>query len=272
MKHILGNYWTGHLVETVLILVSAALTVRFFQALLSRAEKRDTRRGLPPRRATIYRLMASIMRYVVDFIAIVMILSGFHIQTASIVASAGILGLAVSFGAQGLVQDVVTGIFLLYEDQFAVGEQVTFPNLTLSGTVREVGIRITRLAGTTGELVIVPNRLILEVQNHSRGTSSVSILVPISPEEDPERVNKSLERAVTAAQADGVSGATVTGVTAFASAQISWTVSAPATVDNQGAYDRLLRKKITQALYEDGITLAGMAQKGTAHGTAPVSS
>ncbi len=266
MKHILSNYWIAHIGQTLIILVAAALVVRFFHAMLGRAERRESRHGEPSRRATVYRLLASVIRYVIDFIAIVMILSGFHVQTTSIVASAGILGLAVSFGAQGLVQDVVTGVFLLYEDQFAVGEQVTFPNLTLSGTVREVGIRITRLTGTTGELVIVPNRLILEVQNHSRGTSSVAIMVPVSPVENPDRVQASLQRAVAVAASEGIVDATVTGVTAFATAQVTWTVSAPATVDNQLATDRQLRKTIAQALYQDGITLAGMAQKGSTHG------
>lgn len=266
MNHFLSNYWVAHLGQTLIILVVAALVVRFFHAMLTRVEHRETIRGLPARRATVYRLAASVIRYVVDFIAIVMILSGFHVQTTSIVASAGILGLAVSFGAQGLVQDVVTGIFLLYEDQFSVGEHVTFPNLTLSGTVREVGIRITRLTGTTGELVIVPNRLILEIQNHSRGTSSVAVLVPISPVENPERVQASLERAVVEAAKEGVSDAVVTGVTAFASAQVTWTVSAPATLDNQSTTDRVLRKTIAQALYQDGITLAGMSKKGAGNG------
>lgn len=266
MRKLLSNYWVAHLGETLIILVIAALVVRFFHGVLTRIERSEARRGLPQRRATVYRLLASIVRYVVDFVAIVMILSGFHIQTASIVASAGILGLAVSFGAQGLVQDVVTGMFLLYEDQFSVGEQITFPNLTLSGTVREVGIRITRLTGTGGELVIIPNRLILEVQNHSRGTTSVAVQVPVSPAEDPKRVQESLQRAVTLAADQGVAAATVTGVTAFASAQITWTVSAPATAANLSATDRTLRQAIAEALYQDSITLAGMVQKGSSHG------
>jgi small conductance mechanosensitive channel len=114
--------------------------------------------------------------------------------------------------------------------------------------------------------VIIPNRLILEVQNHSRGTTSVAVQVPVSPAEDPKRVQESLQRAVTLAADQGVAAATVTGVTAFASARITWTVSAPATAANLSATDRTLRQAIAEALYQDSITLAGMVQKGSSHG------
>lgn len=261
----------SQLIPAGLIIVAGVLTTRLGKSMLSRMEHRDQVRGLPARRTTVYRLLNSVLRYLVDFIVVVMVLDRFHVQTTSIVASAGIIGLAVSFGAQGLVQDVVTGLFLLYEDQFAVGDVITLPNLSLSGTVQEVGIRITRLTGSSGEEVIVPNRLILEVQNHSRGQTTVSITVPISPLEDPSRVRLSLESAVKAV-ADRAPGAAVTGIAGFASGQVLWLVTAPVTYQQQSSIDRLLKEKIAQALYQNTITLAGMLPKGLPHGQDPISS
>ena len=80
-------------------------------------------------------------------------------------AGAGIVGLAVGFGAQSLVKDVITGFFIVFEDQFAVGDQVQIGQS--NGVVEEIGLRTTKVKSYTGELHIIPNGNILEVINYS---------------------------------------------------------------------------------------------------------
>ncbi|MCL4319502.1 MAG: mechanosensitive ion channel family protein [Firmicutes bacterium] len=239
----------------VAILILAAIFVRIVGRMFKKLE--STQGSQRRHRVTLYRLLVSALRYSVDFIVVVMILGQFHIQTASLIAGAGIIGLAISFGAQGLVQDVVTGIFLLYEDQFGVGERVTFPSLNLSGEVQEVGIRITRLIGPTGDTIVIPNRLILEVENLSRVAEAliVTVVVSVIAQEDPQKVRMALEEAVAAVQ-NQASEITLHGITGFGNACTMWTITASASPDSRAIVDQWIRQCVLDSFHRHAIQLA----------------
>lgn len=248
-----------HLLTAAAIVIAAGLAMQIGQALMGRLERARDGGPRDGRRTTLYRLLTSVLRYVVGFVALLMILDLFGVPTTSLLAGAGVLGLAVSFGAQGVVQDVVTGIFLLYEDQYAVGDAITLPALALSGTVTELGIRLTRLKGLTGEDVDIPNRLILEVQNHSRGQTSVTVTVPISPAADPAEVDRAFT-ALASDAAEKVPGLSVQGITGFAPGQVLWAVSAPVRYQDAYATGLTLNRAVADALYHHKIPLAGMLE------------
>lgn len=262
------THWIPHVLEALAVLVLAGLVVRGAARFIRRLETHGAQRvpQMAARRTTLYRLLTSVTRYAVDFIALITVLDLFGVPTTSLVAGAGVLGLAVSFGAQGLVQDVVTGLFLLYEDQFVVGDQITLPNLSLSGTVTEVGIRVTRLTGPTGEVVILPNRLILEVQNHSRGRTAVAVSIPVAPNEDPDRVQATLTALVNQL-AEDMPGLSLQGITAFSPGQVTWSLTAPAPYGDAFRLSLALRREVARTLYQHGIMLAGSV-KGTGYGPA----
>jgi small conductance mechanosensitive channel len=90
-----------------------------------------------------------------------MILSELNVNTGSILAGVGVVGLAVGIGAQGLVKDVVNGFFILFEDQFAVGDYVNIAGVT--GTVEDMGLRVTKIREATGDLHIISNGEITQV-------------------------------------------------------------------------------------------------------------
>jgi small-conductance mechanosensitive channel len=90
-----------------------------------------------------------------------MILSELNVDTRSILAGVGIIGLAAGIGAQNLVRDVVTGFFILFEDQFAVGDYVNIAGVT--GTVEDMGLRVTKVREATGDLHIISNGEIKQV-------------------------------------------------------------------------------------------------------------
>lgn len=116
---------------------------------------------------TLESLLGSLAGYTILFIAVVAILGEFGVNTSAIVASAGIVGLAIGFGAQGLVSDVVTGFFVLLEGQVNIGENVTIGNY--SGVVEQVGMRVIQLRSENGDLHFIPNRQVTSLSNHSRG-------------------------------------------------------------------------------------------------------
>ena len=115
---------------------------------------------------TIYKLLSSLGKYFIWFIAIILILETFQVQTAPILASAGVLGIAIGFGAQKIVQDMISGFFILFEETFLVGEVVEISGFR--GEVIEIGLRTTKLKSWDGTLKIYNNGDISAVSNFSR--------------------------------------------------------------------------------------------------------
>lgn len=136
-----------------------------------------------PRRAkTLGKLVGNIIAYVVNFIVIMMVLNQFGFNLAPLLAGAGVIGLAVGFGAQSLVKDVITGFFIIFEDQFAVGDVVQIG--ANKGTVEEIGIRVTRIRSWTGEVHIVPNGSIVQVTNYSVNNSMAVLDITVAHDVD----------------------------------------------------------------------------------------
>lgn len=131
------------------------------------------------------------LTYVVYFIAIIMILPILSIEVKPLLAGAGIVGLAVGFGAQSLVKDIISGFFIIFEDQFSVGDHVRVGQF--EGTVEEIGLRTTKIKNWTGELHIIPNGSISEVTNFSLYNSVAVVDVSIAYNEDIERAEKVIQ-------------------------------------------------------------------------------
>jgi len=108
-----------------------------------------------------------VLRYAIYFFVAITVIEALEVPTASIIASAGIVGLAVGFGAQNLVRDVLTGFFMRFEGQLAVGDYMEA--VGLAGVVEGVGLRVTRLRDFRGLLHIVPSGTIDKVSSHNRG-------------------------------------------------------------------------------------------------------
>lgn len=131
---------------------------------------------------TLNNLLKSVLRYVIYFVGTTMGLEILGIPTGSILAGAGIVGLAVGFGARSLVQDIITGFFILFEDQFGVGDYIETAGV--SGIVEAIDLRITRIKSFDGELHIIPNGKIKQVTNYTIADSRIVIDVGVSYEED----------------------------------------------------------------------------------------
>ncbi|EIJ80159.1 mechanosensitive ion channel family protein [Bacillus methanolicus PB1] len=143
------------------------------------------------REATLKKLLENILTYVVYFIAIITILSTLTIEVKPLLAGAGIVGLAVGFGAQSLVKDIISGFFIIFEDQFSVGDHIRVGQF--EGTVEEIGLRTTKIKNWTGELHIIPNGSITEVTNFSLYNSVAVVDVSIAYNEDIERAEKVIQ-------------------------------------------------------------------------------
>ncbi|KMS91398.1 mechanosensitive ion channel family protein [Prauserella rugosa] len=146
------------------------------------------------RAKTIGSVLKSITTVVVYSIAVVLILGELGINLAPIIASAGIVGVAVGFGAQNLVRDFLSGIFMMLEDQYGVGDVVDVGEAT--GTVEAVGLRITTLRDLNGTVWYVRNGEVLRVGNFSQGFAVGVVDIPVSYDADLTRATALLSEVV----------------------------------------------------------------------------
>jgi moderate conductance mechanosensitive channel len=183
--------WGGVFLRLILILVLAKLGLRFGYSIIERVFT-DKHKSISfgNRAETFNGLLKSVLRYLVFFVAILMVLREF-VDITPILAGAGIIGLAIGFGAQNLVRDIITGFFLIIEDQICVGDFVTIESY--SGIVEQVGLRVTKLRDFGGQVHIFPNGKIEIVTNHSRGPQRSLVDVSVAYEEDIDHVLEVLE-------------------------------------------------------------------------------
>ncbi|EGX55987.1 small-conductance mechanosensitive channel [Streptomyces zinciresistens K42] len=134
--------------------------------------------------------IGSVLRSVASFMimgtAALMVLSAFQINLAPLLASAGVAGVAIGFGARNLVTDFLSGVFMILEDQYGVGD--TIDAGVAAGEVIEVGLRVTKLRGDNGEIWYVRNGEVKRIGNLSQGWSTAAVDVTVSPSEDLDKV------------------------------------------------------------------------------------
>lgn len=212
--------------------------------------------SLDPQKAkTIGEVLKSVLKYTVYCVGIASMLYDVFAKIPVAVASAG--GFAIGFGAQSLVKDIINGFFILFEDQYGVGDHITLGQY--SGIVESIGIRTTVLRDFTGDLHLVPNGSVLEVTNHSRGDIRFIVDVEIAYEENIDEtieliknVNYNFEKK-HASQLRG--DIEVLGVISLNASGVTIRVIGRAKPLSQWELERELRKDIKIALDKAGIEI-----------------
>jgi moderate conductance mechanosensitive channel len=202
--HVVSHWLSNNLLPTVVILLGAALAGRFVRwvgALHRAAVDREARHmiesgGVVPERTKRTRALSQAIEWtavsIIYFVAGITGLRELGVPLTSLVAPATVAGVAIGFGAQQVVGDLLAGFFLFAERQFGVGDLIrlsTPGQLTgISGTVEELTLRVTRLRSQQGEVIVIPNSALRQVTNLSKDWSRVVIDVPIPVEEDIRQV------------------------------------------------------------------------------------
>jgi len=184
-------YFGYNSVKIVLILAAMYITVKAGNVIIRRAiEKQQTFKfSLHERKSqTLIVVLQSILRYVVSFVGIIAIVGMFGNVGLTL---AGIGGVAVGFGSQSLIKDIINGFFILFEDQYSVGENIDIDGK--SGIVESIGLRLTRIRDFNGDLHTIPNGAIAKVTNHSRGSTRILLDVDISHSADLDRATEAIE-------------------------------------------------------------------------------
>jgi moderate conductance mechanosensitive channel len=260
--------------ETVLLAVGAVLLTRFLHWISSRLERvffadADPDAGLLAvaeqgrRRAAVTQALERTAVALIAFFVAMMILNRLGIPLTTLVAPATVAGVALGFGAQRVVQDVLAGFFIISENQYGIGDivQIAQPGSTtgVSGTVEAVSLRTTQLRTATGELVILPNGEARQVTNRSRDWRLVVVDAPIPLDADVDTATAALRSAAEGLAADEAVGPmlldepTVTGVQSIELGYLQIRVSARTTPAHAIDVGLALRRRAAQALHEAGL-------------------
>ncbi|MEF3305308.1 mechanosensitive ion channel family protein [Paenibacillus sp. GYB003] len=258
------NNWTTWLTILIKVIVIYAvgrivntITRRAVQHMVQEREKSPLKFD-PRRTKTIGKLVGSLISSTVNFFVIILILSQFGFNLAPILAGAGVLGLAIGFGAQSLVKDVITGFFIIFEDQFAVGDVIQTG--AFKGTVEEIGIRVTRVRSGTGEVHIIPNGLITQVTNFSSHNSLAVVDVTIAYEADLEKAMQVTKETVNRVYASSdliVKEPAVLGVQAVTNTEVTLRISVECRPNTQAEVIRGLNFELMRALEQNGLKKIG---------------
>jgi len=201
-----AQFLLGRPLAMLLIVVGALLVSRTGSRVARRSVEAVVARSTLPgaalgtaRARTLAGVTASLVRIIVWAIAFLLVVEQAGINLGPLLAGASIVGVAIGFGAQSLVRDFFSGFFILAEDQFGVGDQITIGDDTTgtNGTVEEVNLRVTRLRSADGTVWFVPNGEIRKVGNADKEWSRavVDVLVPQGADADAARVAVAAEMA-----------------------------------------------------------------------------
>lgn len=205
---------------------------------------------------TLQKLVVNLFSYVLIFVFAGIIFKQFGLEIGTLIAGAGVVGLAIGFGAQGLVSDVVTGFFILLEKQMEVGDYVTIGGV--DGIVEEVGLRTTHIRAFDGTLNYMPNREISTIANHTRGNMRALVDIGIAYEENIDKALVILQDACDKVKEKNPSimeGPNVLGVHMLGSSDVVIRIISKTINGEQWAVERELRKALKEALDANGIEI-----------------
>ena len=205
----LGFQILEKLIMIILIIIIASISVKLCNKLVDyimltkdNANKKFKIKSNEKRSETLHKLIRSAIRYTIYFIAFFQILSTLGINTTSIVASAGIASVAIGFGAQSLVKDIISGFFIILEGQFAVGDEVKLYNqaaFIAGGSVMSLGLRSTKIRSGNGEIYFIPNGSINQVINYSLTYNLVEVKFSIQIDETIEAIEERIQKVLDVA-------------------------------------------------------------------------
>jgi moderate conductance mechanosensitive channel len=271
-----GRWVRGNGLEIVLLIVGAILVARFVgwvgAKITARIDARDevgdalVRSEAAKHRHALTQVITWTAIVLIYAITGVLVLERLGVPLASLIAPATVAGVALGFGAQRIVQDILAGFFIITERQYGFGDLIRISNLGsttgVTGTVEDVTLRITRMRTANGEVVIIPNGQISQVTNLSRDWARAVVDVPLPATADINRVNVVLQAVGKDVYADSslrplmLDAPMVMGVESINVGTFMIRVVSRTLPGKQFVVGRELRARIATALREEGIVLS----------------
>jgi moderate conductance mechanosensitive channel len=261
------SWFFAHGLKILVIIVLAFVVTLIARVVVTRFRKKlegtasITQELNLQRATTLTGALSTALIVVIWVLAILMALGEFNFNLGPLLASAGVAGVALGFGAQSLVKDTLSGFFILFENQFGVGDnvEVQTPSNRVVGRVESLSLRVTALRAFDGALHFVPNGNILVASNRSKGWARAIIDVRTAYDEDVEHLRSVLEELFEELKGDRTlsewihEAPNVLGVERMGQDALVMRVIADTRPSKVMDVERLLRERITRRLVERGI-------------------
>ena len=258
------DWGIDHGIPIVVILLAAVITSKIVHAAIKKFEKRFDGSELmsmetQKRAKTITGLLNTTVTVVIYTAAVLMVVTELGVAIGPLLAGAGIAGLAIGFGAQSLVKDVITGFFILLEDQIRMGDVVEIAGK--SGLVEAVNLRTTRLRDVEGKVYIIPNGVIDVVSNFTKDWSRALVEIGVAYKEDVDHVISVLEEVGESLRADPawkdfiLEPMTVQGLDSFGDSSVNIRMFFKTVPLKQWDVGREFNRRVKKAFDEKGIEI-----------------
>ncbi|NMM62049.1 mechanosensitive ion channel family protein [Clostridium sp. P21] len=244
-----------NIIKVIIILILMYIAVKIGNTIINRyvSKQKNFKFSLDDKRAkTVGAILKSVLRYSVYFLGIFGIVEVLFNKIG--LTFAGIGGLALGFGTQSLIKDVINGFFILFEDQFTVGDYINVDDK--GGIVESIELRVTKIRDFNGDLHIIPNGLITKVTNHSRGNIRIMVDVDVSHDEDLDRAIKLISDLCDKFKVENecvTEGPKVLGISALKEDRITIRVAGKSKPMTQWDTEMKLRKEIREVLINANI-------------------
>lgn len=251
------------LVGIGLTLLSKPIVHRILKINMKLSKKIRVERELPfaiidqqKRGETISKALTTIFRFVIWFVIVLIVLDGFSVNITPILASAGVVGVAVAFGTQEIVKDFISGIFIIMENTFSIGELVQISGFT--GTIREIGLRTTKIEDWKGDYLIINNGSIGPIINYSRDYSLAIIDLTLGSESDYLLFVKVVQEFIASfgtSDPSMIEPLSYLGVTETGNNYLKVRVIGKTKPTEHFAFERLIREKLFLLCKENNISV-----------------
>jgi small-conductance mechanosensitive channel len=252
--------------KLLVILIVSFILLRLIKAITNRLARFSRQQALPSgvrsqQLRTLSGVVYSVSVFVVVFFAIIEILTQLNVNIGPLLASAGVAGLAIGFGAQTLVKDVINGFFILMENQYDVGDVVRIAGV--GGTVEAMTLRRTTLRDVDGALHTIPNSEIKIVSNLTRDWAQISLHIAVDYKESTDRVVEILRQVGTDVYNDPnysallVAQPEVPGIDRVTPGEVDYLMLLKTRPGQQYAVSREVRRRIKECFEKNGIQPPG---------------
>ena len=253
--------WWGKFITIIVIFIIAKAILSILHKIIEKSftplKKSKNYKKKVQRANTLIPLLKNISKYVVYFIAPVMALKEFGVDTTAIIASAGVVGLAVGFGAQSFVKDVISGAFIFFEGTVSVGDVIAVGDH--SGTVEAINLRNIHLRKFSGELRVIPNGEVSNFGNFNKGFMRAVVEVGVAYEQDVEKGMKVLEKIADKWAEDNkdivLESPVVQGINSLGSSDVVLRVAIKVKTTTHWGAERELKRRIKNEFDKKGIEI-----------------
>ena len=250
--------------KIVLVLIASYVVTRLLRSIARKSSEMHVRK-LPPgvsvqQFRTVTSVITSVGVFIISFVAALEILSLLGLNLGPMLASAGIAGLAIGFGAQTLVHDFINGFFILLENQYDIGDTVRIAGV--KGTVERMSLRMTVLRDEDGTVHLVPNSVVQIVSNTTRDWAQIALRVSVAYNEPSDKIIKLLQeigeqvRHDPAFAEDIVGDIQVPGIDRLGNGEAEYLMLIKTRPNRQYAVSRELRRQIKECFEKNKVQAA----------------